>query len=192
MVERAPSWDPRPLEPQSLAPQSLALPTRGRQKGFSLVELLIVMFILAVCMLGLMMLQISNIRSSAGSRNREMAVSLAKSLLDEIQAVALANRLTLYNIDPPANIAGSSYIAAGVNTGTIFYDNSGRQLPNPGNSIYTLIWRSAPAQNNIPRAREINIEASWVSGKDKSGNDIPKENGSGVFQKLTMTRLIQH
>lgn len=56
------------------------------QAGFSMVEMLMTAFILAVGILGLTMLQTLSVRSSTGARGLSTAVLLAERTMDEITA----------------------------------------------------------------------------------------------------------
>ncbi len=69
--------------------------TRGRQAGFSMVELLMAAFILAVGILGLSMLQVMSLRASRGSRSLSTAVEVGERLLDQVE---MEGRLTWLNV----------------------------------------------------------------------------------------------
>lgn len=64
-----------------------ALPPRGsaRPNGFSMIEMLLVMFILAIGLLGIVTLQVASMRSGATGRHFGTATLLAHSVLDQIQ-----------------------------------------------------------------------------------------------------------
>ncbi|WP_101925876.1 MULTISPECIES: type IV pilus modification protein PilV [Luteimonas] len=56
-----------------------------RQTGFSLIEVLIALVVLAVGLLGLALLQTTNLRYTQSAQQRTMAVNLASELLDTIR-----------------------------------------------------------------------------------------------------------
>jgi len=56
-----------------------------RQLGFSLIEVLIALVVLAVGLLGLALLQTTNLRYTQSAQQRTMAVNLASELLDTIR-----------------------------------------------------------------------------------------------------------
>lgn len=58
----------------------------ARERGFSLVELMITALIFGVGLLGLAALQVSSLRNNSGGRNRVTAVGLAEGCLSAIQA----------------------------------------------------------------------------------------------------------
>lgn len=80
-------------------------PGRGRSAGFSMVELLIAAFILAVGILGLSMLQLLSMQANRGSRSMSTAVQVADQMLDQVE---MEGRLSWLNVtasqytSPPA------------------------------------------------------------------------------------------
>lgn len=155
-----------------------------KARGFSLVELIVVMFILAICLMGLMALQMASIRSLAGNRSREMAVSLSKSVLDQAQAVSLMNRMTLYDM-PGGGVANNDFIAPGRTEGDVLFSIDGTP-PTAEKPVYFRVhWVSDVPPNNMPRTKELRVETFWTAE--------PGPNGGGPVQKsVSMNRLIQH
>lgn len=81
----------------------------SQQHGFSLVELLVAAFILAVGILGLTALQTMSIKSSTSSRGMTTGVLLGERILDEIEADARNSLLFRRSTPPmalPPNLAG--------------------------------------------------------------------------------------
>ncbi len=66
----------------------------SRQAGFSMVEMLMAAFILAIGILGLTMLQTMSMRASRGSRSLSTAVQVAEAMLDQVE---MEGRLTWLN-----------------------------------------------------------------------------------------------
>lgn len=76
--------------------RSLRIPSRpGRQSGFSMIEMLMAAFILAIGILGLSMLQVMSMRASRGSRSLSTAVQVAEQMLDQVES---EGRLSWLNI----------------------------------------------------------------------------------------------
>lgn len=154
----------------------------SKAKGFSLVELIVVMFILAVALMGLMALQMASVKTLSGNRNREMAVSLSKSLLDMVQSRALMNRLPLYEV-PGGNPPNDPFFAPGPNQGVEFFDIKGEGVGQAAPGGYRLQWMSADPPNGMPRTRELRVEAFWTADAGP--------NGTAVERSVFMNRLIQ-
>jgi prepilin-type N-terminal cleavage/methylation domain-containing protein len=74
------------------------------EAGFSMIEMLMAAFILAIGLLGLAMLQTMSLRASSGSKNLTMAVQLAEQMMDQVE---LEGRLTYINAT-----VGTSYTVA--------------------------------------------------------------------------------
>ena len=68
---------------------------RKAQSGFSMIEMLMAAFILAIGILGLTMLQVMSMRAASGSRNLSTAVQVAERIMDQIE---MEGRLTWLNV----------------------------------------------------------------------------------------------
>ena len=68
---------------------------RGAQAGFSMIEMLITAFILAVGILGLTMLQTLSLRASRGSRSLASAILVAEQVMDRVE---MEGRLSWLNL----------------------------------------------------------------------------------------------
>jgi prepilin-type N-terminal cleavage/methylation domain-containing protein len=91
--------------------------TRSGQAGFSMIEMLMTAFVLAIGLLGLCMLQAMSLRASRGSRSLETAVQVAQGVLDQVE---MEGRLSWNNLtdtnaaSTPANLPNLIYIPIGV------------------------------------------------------------------------------
>jgi len=65
---------------------------RRRQKGFSMVEMLMAAFIMSIGLLGLAMLQTMSIRNASGSRMQTLAIGIGQNILETIDAEARQQR----------------------------------------------------------------------------------------------------
>lgn len=65
-------------------------PSRRRQRGFSMIEVLIALVVLAIGLLGFALLQTMNLRYTQSANHRTQATNLAYDLLDQMRA----NRLS--------------------------------------------------------------------------------------------------
>lgn len=157
-------------------------PSRRAQQGLSLVEVLIVMVVLAVGLLGLMALQVVNIRGNAISRGRETATSLAKALLDQVQAEAQAQQLNAAYGTPLPKDFVATFNQAGTAAGTLYYDQTGRALASAAGAIFTATWNRLAAKGGTPGTAEYRVEVAW-SFETGSG-------GALVRRTVSMDRLI--
>ena len=87
-------------------------PSSRRQAGFSMLELLMAAFILAVGILGLSMLQLMSMRSSRGSRSVNTAVQVAEQVLDMIESEGRVSYLNTSDTewDPPPALPPMQYV----------------------------------------------------------------------------------
>ncbi len=68
-----------------------SLPARARERGFTLVEAMVALVVLAVGMLGIAGLYVSTLRSGGSAISRLQAVNFAADMADRIRANRLAN-----------------------------------------------------------------------------------------------------
>jgi len=79
-------------------------PKRAAQAGFSMIEMLITAFILAVGLLGLAMFQTMSLRASRGSRSVNTAVMVAEQIMDQAE---MEGRLSWLNVTDSALTNGT-------------------------------------------------------------------------------------
>lgn len=86
--------------------------TRTKQSGFSMVEMLMTAFILAIGILGITMLQVMSMRAAGGSRNLGIAVQLAEQVMDEVELEGRTTYLNANNTNytTPGSLVGMQYI----------------------------------------------------------------------------------
>lgn len=78
--------------------RKMALPGIRRQGGFSMIEVLIALVVLAIGLLGLALLQTMNLRYTKSADQRTKAVNLASSLLDTMRSNR--SELLAYEVEP--------------------------------------------------------------------------------------------
>ncbi len=131
--------------------------TSGGKKGFSLIELLIAMSVLAVGMLAAASMQYSVVRNNTQGNVSTQASMLAKSQLEMLK-----------NQD-----IGSAVLAAGDYSDATPIDGNG----NPG-GIYNRSWRIDPLGTS---ARRIRMTVQWTKfGDPRSVVVRSNTKGSGV------------
>jgi prepilin-type N-terminal cleavage/methylation domain-containing protein len=104
-----------------------------KQAGFSLVELLMASFILAIGILGLTMLQLMAMRSNAGSRSMTTAVMIGEGVLESIQAEG-RQRMLFHQVGGVA--PATTYFGGG--SMTQWYTFDGTSLPSATGAYYTV------------------------------------------------------
>ncbi len=131
--------------------------TLGGEKGFSLIELLIAMSVLAIGMLAAASMQYSAVRNNTQGNVSTQASMLAKSQLEMLK-----------NQD-----IGSAVLAAGDYSDATPIDENG----NPG-GIYNRSWRIDPLGTS---ARRIRMTVQWTKfGDPRSVVVRSNTKGSGV------------
>lgn len=121
-----------------------------RQLGFSLVEVLVTMVVVALGLLGFAGLQANSLRSNTVALQRSYATMLAYDIIDSMRANAAAARAGSYH-NPPAvanamaaadlvrwNAAIAANLASG--SGTVAVDGNNRVT-------ITITWRQNPDAN---------------------------------------------
>lgn len=78
-------------------------PVRAAMHGFSMIEVLIALVVLAVGLLGLALMQTMNLRYTQSANHRTMATNLAYDLLDQMRA----NRLSAEQFDAATFAVGA-------------------------------------------------------------------------------------
>ena len=133
------------------------IPSRRRpaEQGFSMVEVLMAAFIMAIGLLGLAALQVTSQSFGTGSRYRGTATFIAHSILDQIQAegsVTASQRFSFGVVTLPP--AGFTYIGDATATASSI-------VPGPSYTILGLL-PSDPYYNDKPTApTNIVFKTSW-------------------------------
>lgn len=73
-------------------------PSTQAQRGFSMVEMLLTAFILAIGIMGLTMLQVMSLKGARGGKSLGTAVQVGEAVMDQIE---LEGRLTWLNVTSP-------------------------------------------------------------------------------------------
>ena len=115
-----------------------------RRDGFSLVEVMIAMFIMSIGILGTTAAQINAIRMSSNSRANGLALSLAETQLGQFQSTTMADLLTEVAVAP---------------------DPGNPIMVDPGGGVQIPFQRSWVIEANQPIAgmARIAISVTWQS-----------------------------
>lgn len=138
--------------------------SRPGQLGFSMVEMLMAAFILAIGVLGLTSLQVITLRSNLGSRSHETALRIGNQILD---AAASEGRLSWNNLqalDPIPLPAPVTLIVAG---GAIssFHNLKGDQVASQADAVFTVTTTCTPGLAVEPteggRITNLSVRVEW-------------------------------
>lgn len=169
-----------------------------RQSGFSMLEMLMAAFILAIGILGLSTLQVMSLRASRGSRSLSTAVQVAEAMLDQVE---MEGRLSSLNVTgtpssaPPPLPGSLQYInQAGpvIRTFTIKGRTPDGGAPDPvdQNPFFTAtVLRSAAAIANTVGGQAIHDFTVTVT----FGETVQAGSTSSVIQRnVVLSRRVLH
>lgn len=112
-----------------------------KNNGFSLIEVMVALVILAIGILGISSLQGTLIQNSSNANQRSVAVSIAQKKIDDLKSYALLNSATAWTAETiPASGLAYTHIAnnaGGAPAGSSELDAGTIPL---GNTTYTLSW----------------------------------------------------
>lgn len=141
------------------------------ERGFSLIELLMVAFILGIGLLGLTALLASNLKAQGGGRQKDTASYLANDVLERLSADgrASANLRATAQVIPPATyllndaVDGTQNVyqapdPANVLRGT--FDMEGR--PSATSPVFTVNWARRATKSSLPAASSAAMTAEVV------------------------------
>lgn len=168
----------------------------ARQQGFSMIEMLMTAFILAVGILGLTMLQTMSLKASRGSRSLTSAILVAEHVMDQAE---MEGRLSWLNITDSNSATPSledmpnlKYIVipdAG-NLVETFNSKGGPVIstsPDPAEStpFFTVTTtRVAAAAAVTGRISDVSVQVQFVDNVDQTNTPIQRT--------VSLTRRIVH
>jgi len=157
--------------------------SRRRQAGFSIIEMLLVAFIVAIGLLGLAALQLVSTAQGTSSRERGTANLIAHSMLDRIQAEGSLAAAERYNNDA---VTSTGFFFIDPASPTTAYNSTGGEnltfnirgevvATNAADKLFTLTWRR---QNGVSASlntayQEFIVNVSWQEAvKNASGQTV--------------------
>ncbi len=178
------------------------------QSGFSMIEMLMTAFILAIGILGLSMLQVMSLKASRGSRSLTTAVQVGEKVMDQVE---MEGRLTWLNLtDTNLNAAavaaspltGLKYVNLTPSTTVGFtqtFNIKGREIPatstDPTDLItyYTVTTFALPTDNAIvvgggatANMHDFTVTVDFVDQTNANASN------AAIHRTVTITRRIVH
>lgn len=128
---------------------------QSAQGGFSMIEVLIAIVVLAIGLLGFALLQTMNLRYTQSANSRTIATNLAYSLLDQMRT----NRLSAASYAATADIAVNELSATTCND--IGTDAVSSGVNNWKCQVFNALGPSAVAVVDYDAAGMVSIQLSW-------------------------------
>ncbi|HJU84612.1 MAG TPA: prepilin-type N-terminal cleavage/methylation domain-containing protein [Holophagaceae bacterium] len=154
---------------------------RPSQQGFSMVEVLMAAFIMAIGLLGLAALQVTSQAFGTGSRYRGTATFIAHSVLDQIQAegsTTAAQRFSFGVVTLPP--AGFTYI------GNADATASAANIPGPSFTILGLLPTDPYYTANPTASTNIVFKTTW----QRSAGNIIYQTGSATASVAAIQQFL--
>ncbi|WP_005033775.1 prepilin-type N-terminal cleavage/methylation domain-containing protein [Holophaga foetida] len=173
---------------------------RSLQAGFSMVEMLMAAFVLAIGLLGLATLQLMSLKASRGGKSLSTAVQVAERVMDQIE---MEGRLSWLNVTDSAyaaptalsnlNYIGKNFVAEGDFSGKLYltFDDQGKAVADapvsgdkPSGRYVATVEASAPTNGGTGRVSDFTVIIEFADQAD--------QNSVAIVRTVTLTRRILH
>jgi prepilin-type N-terminal cleavage/methylation domain-containing protein len=179
----------------------LANPSSGHrrpgQAGFSMIEMLMTAFIMAIGILGLSMLQVMSLKASRGGRSLSTAVLVSEHVMDQVEMEARLswlNATSKYNVTSLADLPTLQYVslADGGSRVEFFNSKGGPTIGNPDpadNLTYFTVTTTkavfvANAAGTNGALSDIKVQVQFTDQLDQAS--------APVQRTVTLNRRIVH
>jgi len=168
---------------------------RRQQSGFSIVELLMAAFILAIGILGLTMLQTMSVRSTTGAKGLTTAVLVAEQVMDEIEADGRNSLLYARStppVTPSADLKDFFTMASAPITGTPSrtYNFAGRI--SASDVLDSNPYFSVFIQPNVAAGGGVVAPVPGLGGIAEMTVVVRWSEVSNVFRQVTISRRVAY
>jgi type IV pilus assembly protein PilV len=161
--------------------------------GFTLIEVLIAMLVLAVGLLGLAALQATSLKNNQSAYNRSQATQLAYDMADRIRANNTATALAVYTTILPS-AATTQADCTSVSTTCTAADMATNDLKEWDTTLKTLpsgegivCFDSTPNTSGLPVASGASVPSATAAGCDGAGTTYAIKlwwNDGGVSKQI--------
>jgi type IV pilus assembly protein PilV len=143
-----------------------ALPARNHSAGFSMIEVLVALIVLALGLLGFALLQTMNLRYAQSANYRTHATNLAYDLLD----LARANRVLInqYTQVTPGSFAGVTGRNCATTTGAT---DPAANIAAWRCKVRAALGEDALAEVTVPNPGEVNVRIQWGDERWTPGDE---------------------
>lgn len=181
--------------------RSLNRPTLKTQAGFSMIEMLMTAFILAVGILGLTMLQVMSMKASRGGRSLTTAVQVAELVMDQVEMEGRTSWLnrtdTQIGNASITPIAGLEYV--GQPGAVVNFFNIKGQIPQPSSpdpaDVATYFTVTTSLLNGTSPANHVAAGVGQMDDYIVTVDFVEAVNpttSAPVHRTVTLTRRIFH
>lgn len=152
--------------PMSTLQQRATLGARARNGGFSMIEVLVALVVLALGLLGFALLQTMNLRYAQSANYRTHATNLAYELLD----LARANRVLInqYTQVTPGSFGGVTGLNCDTTTGATTPADS---MDAWRCRVRSVLGADALAEVTVPNPGEVNVRIQWGDERWTPGDE---------------------
>ncbi len=161
--------------------------SRTGQAGFSMVEMLMTAFILAIGLLGLTMLQTMSLRVSRGSRTLSSAILVADRIMDQVEMEGRLSWLDVTNPQGAPSSLNRKYIH--VCTGTVSVDDSfdiNGEPPTAASPAVFFAKTLAPQETGSTTGTVTDFQVRVTFTESVGANNAP------IQRNVQITRRILH
>ncbi|WP_306600153.1 prepilin-type N-terminal cleavage/methylation domain-containing protein [Geothrix sp. 21YS21S-2] len=152
---------------------------RRSQAGFSMVEMLMAAFILAIGILGLSMLQTMSLKAGRGSQSMANAVKIADRIMDQVEAEGRLSWLSITNtpLQIPETLSDLQYIGQGTR-----YQGFGEVLDASTNLVKITPVSTAPVGSKPELSSTVRYIATFTEA-----NNVNNAGGIGQTSDYSVT-----